>query len=462
MTNSNSNNTADNWSGRMGFVFAATGSAVGLGNIWKFPYITGENGGGAFVLFYLGCIVVFGIPLMMAELLVGRRGASSPSECFETLAQDNGRSRRWSVAGNSGVLASFLILSFYSVVGGWSVSYVVNAATNTFDNVGADAAAGVFTDLLGSAGTGIFWHTIFMLAVATVVVRGINRGIERVVSVLMPLMFVLLLILVGYAVSLSSFDRAVAFLFEPDFSKFTVKSALLALGHSFFTLSLGMSVMVAYSSHLPKNISIGSASITISILDTLCALMAGLAIFTIAFDNDMQLSAGPGLVFQTMPIAFGQIEGGYLIGLAFFSLLLFAAWTSAISLLEPVIERVMSLGSLSRGKSVLIAAGAAWTLGIACSLSFNLLADFKPIGGLNIFDLTDFFASNILLPLTGLLVALFCGWVMSAKSTREELALHNPLVFGLWRVSVRYICPILVTIVFIESALPGTLSALVG
>jgi len=450
----------ENWSGRLAFVFAATGSAVGLGNIWKFPYIAGDNGGGAFVLVYMGCIFLFGIPLMMSELLVGRRGAGGPSECFERLAVDSGASPHWHIAGDLGVIASFLILSFYSVVGGWSISYVIDALQNNFSGASSEQTEAIFNHLLADPARLLLWHSVFMLMVAGVVARGISHGIERVLSIIMPVMFLLLLGLVAYAFTLPAFGKTLAFLFQPDFSSLSSKGVLLALGQAFFSLSLGMSVMIAYGSHLPKNVSIGSAALTVSLLDTLCATLAGLAIFTIAFSNGLSPGAGPGLVFQTMPIAFGAIDGGYIIGLAFFLLLLFAAWSSAISLLEPIIERVETLTSFNRRGAAIISAGGAWLLGVLCALSFNVLADFKPLFDKNIFDLADFTASNVLLPVTGILVAAFGGWVLTDRATHDELALKTPVLQTLWRFSVRFICPLMVTVVLIESAAPGTISAI--
>jgi NSS family neurotransmitter:Na+ symporter len=461
MTTSSAAPTRDAWSSRLAFVFAATGSAVGLGNIWKFPYVAGQNGGGAFVLVYLGCVLLLGLPLMMSELLVGRRGATGPSACFVALAREAGASRHWSIAGNLGVLASFLILSFYSVVGGWSVAYLVKALGAGFGNASPADIGALFDELLSSAATLVSWHTLFMLMVVVVVARGISRGIERTLSVIMPLMFLLLVILVGYAANTPEFGRTLEFLFSPDFSRLSAEGVLVALGQAFFSLSLGMSVMVAYASHLPRHVSIAGASFTVCILDTLCALLAGVAIFAIAFSNGLEPGAGPGLVFQTMPIAFGSITGGYVIGVMFFLLLLFAAWSSAISIMEPLVERVESLTGLRRRPATFVAAGSAWLLGIACALSFNVWSEVKPLGGRTIFDLADFVASNVLLPATGLLVAVFCGWIVARETAREELA-GTEMLLSLWRVLVRYVCPVLVALVFLQSAFPALMHRALG
>ncbi|WP_417531072.1 sodium-dependent transporter [Marinobacter lipolyticus] len=446
------------WSSRLAFILAATGSAVGLGNIWKFPYVTGENGGGAFVLVYLLCIAIVGIPIMMAEVMIGRRGGHSPVNSLRAITQRDGLKPAWKLIGAVGVLAGFLILSFYSVIGGWAISYVGTTASGQLAGQSADAVGAIFSGLLSSPATLLAWHTLFMALVMVVVARGVRAGLERAVSILMPALFVLLLIVVGYAMTTGHFGQAAAFLFQPDFSKLTTSGILVALGHAFFTLSLGMAVMMAYGSYLPKNISIAKTSITVSVIDTGVALLAGLAIFPIVFANGLEPGAGPGLIFQTLPLAFGQMPMGSLFGTLFFVLLIFAAWTSGISLLEPIVEWLEEQKGMNRVVSTLGAGFVCWALGIASILSLNLWADFDPLGfvpmleGKTIFDLLDFFTANILLPLGGLLVALFAGWVMSRKAMENELAL-SPAMFNLWFVIVRFVTPVAVAVVFIYNLL---------
>jgi NSS family neurotransmitter:Na+ symporter len=442
------------WSSRLAFILAATGSAVGLGNIWKFPYVTGENGGGAFVLVYLLCIAIIGIPIMMAEVMIGRRGGHSPVNSIKAIAQRDGLNPAWKLVGAVGILAGFLILSFYSVIGGWTISYVGTTASGQLSGQTADAVGAIFSGLLSNPGTLLLWHTVFMALVMLVVAKGVRSGLERAVSILMPALFVLLLIVVGYAMTTGHFGQAAAFLFQPDFSKLTTSGVLVALGHAFFTLSLGMAVMMAYGSYLPKKISIAKTSITVSVIDTGVALLAGLAIFPIVFANGLEPGAGPGLIFQTLPLAFGQMPMGSLFGTLFFVLLIFAAWTSGISLLEPIVEWLEEQKGMNRTVSTLAAGVVCWALGIASILSLNLWADFAPLGfipmleGKTIFDLLDFFTANILLPLGGLLVALMAGWVMSKPAMEKELAL-SPGTFNLWFVTVRFITPIAVGVVFI-------------
>ena len=442
------------WSSRLAFILAATGSAVGLGNIWKFPYITGENGGGAFVLVYLVCIAAVGLPIMMAEVVIGRRGGHSPVNSLRQIAERDGLNPLWRLVGAVGVLAGFLILSFYSVIGGWALSYVGTTASGQFVGQSADAIGAIFSNLLANPTTLLLWHTIFMALVMLVVARGVRSGLERAVSILMPGLFVLLLIVVGYAMTTGEFGRAASFLFQPDFSKLTTSGILVALGHAFFTLSLGMAVMMAYGSYLPKNVSIARTSITVSVIDTGVALLAGMAIFPLVFANGLEPGAGPGLIFQTLPLAFGQMPMGSLFGTLFFILLIFAAWTSGISLLEPIVEWLEEQKGMNRSVSTLGAGIVCWALGIASILSLNLWSDFAPLGGFamfegkTIFDLLDFFTANILLPLGGLLVAVFAGWIMSKQAVENELSLSAPM-FRLWYITVRYITPVAVTAVFL-------------
>ncbi len=442
------------WSSRLAFILAATGSAVGLGNIWKFPYITGENGGGAFVLVYLLCIAAVGLPIMMAEVLIGRRGGHSPVQSLRLIAERDRLKPAWRMVGAVGVLAGFLILSFYSVIGGWAVSYVGTAASGQLVGQSAEAVGAIFSNLLGDPLTLLLWHTVFMALVMFVVAKGVRAGLERAVSILMPGLFVLLLIAVGYAMTSGEFGRAVSFLFQPDFSKLSTSGILVALGHAFFTLSLGMAVMMAYGSYLPKNVSIAKTSMAVSVIDTGVALLAGLAIFPIVFANGLEPGAGPGLIFQTLPLAFGQMPMGSLFGTLFFVLLIFAAWTSGISLLEPIVEWLEERKGMNRTASTLGAGVVCWALGIASILSLNLWSDFAPLGsiamfeGKTIFDLLDFFTANILLPLGGLLVAVFAGWVMSREAVEKELALSGPM-FRLWYLTIRYFTPVAVAAVFI-------------
>ncbi len=450
------------WSSRLAFMLAAIGSAVGLGNIWKFPYITGEYGGGAFVLVYLACIALIGIPVMIAEILLGRRARANPIDAFRSLAEAEGRSRAWGAIGLMGVFAGFVILSFYSVVAGWALAYVFEALFGAFDGLDGERAGQLFGALTGSSARLLFWHTVFMLLTVAVVARGVRSGLERLVTLLMPLLFVLLALLVGYAMAAGEFARGFHYLFDVDFSRvflacaddgschFTPEPLLVAMGHAFFTLSLGMGAILVYGSYMPREASIAGSTLMIAIADTLVALMAGLAIFPLVFANGLEPGAGPGLVFVSLPIAFGAMPGGQLVGVLFFLLLVFAAWSSSISLMEPGVAWLSENGHLSRGRASLLLGGAAWVLGIGAALSFNLWSDYR-LFGKTFFDLEDFLASNILLPAGGLFIALFAGWVLRRRVSEEELALRGTRAFGLWYFVIRYVAPAGIVLVFLNA-----------
>ncbi|WP_432470719.1 sodium-dependent transporter [Amphritea sp. HPY] len=443
------------WSSRMAFILAASGSAVGLGNIWKFPYITGENGGGAFVLVYLFCIALIGIPIMISEVMIGRRGGRSPVNSMRQLAQSDALSKRWVWIGGMGMIASVLILSFYSVIGGWALSYVGNSASGLFAGASTETIGAMFGNLLADPYTLLLWHSVFMVLVIMIVARGLSSGMEKAINILMPIMFALLLVMVGYAMSTDNFAEGFAFLFQPDFSKLTTEGVLTALGHAFFTLSLGMGVMMAYGSYLPKKVSIVKTAVTVSIVDTVVALLAGLAIFPLVFANGLEAGAGPGLIFQTLPLAFGQMSGGILFGTLFFVLLVVAAVTSAISLLEPVVEWFEEQKGINRLTATLIGGISIWGLGILTILSLNVWSDVHPLGmferfeGKTFFDLFDYVTANLMMPLGGLAIAIFVGWFMSKQASENELAMGNGLAYKLFMFVLRFITPAAVLVVFI-------------
>ncbi|WP_108446219.1 sodium-dependent transporter [Halomonas denitrificans] len=437
------------WSSRLTFILAATGSAVGLGNIWKFPYMVGDSGGAAFVLIYLLCIGLVGLPILVAEWLVGRRGQKNPANAMADLAKSAGASRGWMIVGISGILGAFLILSFYSVIGGWSLYYTLSSVTGAFSGQDADGISALFSGMLASPGLLLAGHSVFMLLVIGIVARGVTKGLEGAVRSLMPALGVLLVVLVGYGMTTGYFGEALSFMFNPDFGKVDGGVVLAAMGQAFFTLSLGMGIMMAYGSYLNEEINLLKTARTVIILDTLVALVSGLAIFPIVFANGLDLSSGPGLIFVTLPLAFGNMGGGVLLSLMFFLLLTFAALTSAISLLEPVVEFVEERTPLSRLASTLVAGAATWALGIAALLAFNVW-DGVLIFGLNIFDLLDTVTSKFLLPLTGLLAIVFVAWVLDREGVRQELGLGETGA-KVWTVISRFIAPIGVIAVFVSS-----------
>jgi len=443
------------WSSRLAFILAATGSAVGLGNIWKFPYITGENGGGAFVIIYLLCIFAIGIPIMMAEVMIGRRGRRSPINSMRFLAKEEGQSKHWQYLGWMGVLAGFLILSYYSVIAGWALSYVFKTGASTFIGVTAEGVSSIFGNMLGNTEGLIAWHTIFMVMTMVVVSRGVSGGLERAVRFLMPALAVLLVILLGYALNTGYFQQALQFLFNPDFSKIGWQGVLTAMGHAFFTLSLGMGAIMIYGSYLPKDASIAKTSIAVSFADTAVALVAGMVIFPIVFANALEPSAGPGLIFKTLPIAFGGMEGGVFFGTLFFVLLVFAAWSSAISLIEPAVAWLVENHGFSRVSAAVWAGIATWLVGLLTVFSFNIMSDVKPLSfikgfeGATVFDLLDFLTSNIMLPLGGMLIAIFAVWLMKENSSRDELNLKSDTMYTIWRGLVAVVAPAAVLVVMV-------------
>jgi len=442
------------WSSRLAFILAATGSAVGLGNVWKFPYITGENGGGAFVLVYLLCVLMIGLPIMMSEVLIGRRGRRSPINTMRALAHEESRHGFWQVIGWGGVVAGFLIISYYSVIAGWALAYVFRAGSGLFTGLTGEGATELFGTLTGDPERLLAWHTIFMVMTTVVVSRGVRSGLEQAVRFLMPTLFVLLLVLVGYATTTGKFQQGLEFLFVVDFSALSQGAVITAMGHAFFTLSLGMGAIMMYGSYLPQDASITKTSVTIAFMDTLVALLAGMAIFPIVFASGLEPGAGPGLVFLTLPIAFGGMPGGVFFGTLFFVLLVFAAWTSAISLIEPAVAWLVENRNMQRVRAAVIVGMVAWSLGILTVMSFsNWAFEFNFGGetkGNGLFDLLDILTANFMLPLGGLAMALFAGWMMSRSSTLEELRLGDGFVYRFWHFAVRYVAPLGVTLVFMH------------
>ncbi|WP_027965641.1 sodium-dependent transporter [Halomonas halocynthiae] len=439
------------WSSKMTFVLAATGSAVGLGNIWRFSYLVGDSGGAAFVLVYLACVALVGLPILVAEWMIGRRGQANPINSMLKLTQENKRSPLWAVVGLSGILAAFLILSFYSVIGGWSLNYTLESVTGTFNGQGAEGVGAFFSGLLASPVTLAMWHTAFMVLVILIVGRGVTKGLEGAVKTMMPALVILMLVLVGYGMTTGHFGEAMAFMFSPDWSALTRETVLAAMGQAFFTLSLGMGIMLAYGSYLGEDVNLIGTARTVILLDTAIALLAGIAIFPIVFANGLSPGEGPGLIFVTLPVAFGNMAGGTLLGLIFFLLLTFAALTSAISLLEPTVEMLEERTPLSRVGATLVGGVAVWALGLAALMSFNVWDDVL-FFGLNIFDLLDTVTAKFMLPLTGLGAILFVAWRLSRESVSQELGLSGGAE-TVWLFVARFVAPVGVIVVFVNSLL---------
>lgn len=436
------------WSSRLMFILAAAGSAVGLGNIWRFPYVAGENGGGAFVLVYLICIGLIGIPIMTAEILLGRAGRQSPIHTMRELASRSSASPLWQLIGWMGALAGFMILSFYGVIAGWAMAYVVSSAQGEFVGATAESATTIFNSFIGDPVQVVAWQTIFMMLTIVIVARGVGEGLEKTVKYLMPALFILLLLLVGYAMSSGHFAAGLEFLFSFHFEKLTWDGVLAAMGQAFFTLSLGMAAIMTYGAYMPKDASILGTATTIALLDTAVALLAGMVIFPLVFANGLESSAGPGLMFITLPLAFGQMVGGQIFGTVFFVLVTFAAITSSISLVEPAVAWLIERLYVPRALAALIVGGIAWVVGLGSAFSFNLWADITVFGGMTLFDVMDYVSNNIMLPLGGLFISLFAGWVLNRAVVLDEMALPAG-AFAIWQLLVRVVAPLAVFIVFV-------------
>ncbi|MBE8189621.1 MAG: sodium-dependent transporter [Candidatus Thioglobus sp.] len=434
------------WSNRSVFLLAAVGSAVGLGNIWKFPYIVGENGGGAFILVYLFCIALVGIPVLIAEILIGKTAQANPVSAFENLAGKFKASRFWVIFGFIGIITGFLILSFYSVVAGWALEYLAVFLQNDLAGAAPEQVKNHFADLLKSPSQLLFWHSIFMLLTILIVAKGVNQGIEKVISLAMPALFLILIILVIYASQQAGFSEALAYLFTPDFSLISTETTLIALGHAFFTLSLGMGAMMVYGSYLSKNTAVVRLSLSIALIDTLVALLAGLAIFPLIFTYGLEPSSGPSLLFISLPNALLALPFGQFFGIAFFLLLLIAALSSAISILEPVVRFVEQKTQLTRRISAWLMGIIIWLIGISALLAFNEWAEVK-LFGRNIFDSLDFLTTNILLPLGGLGISLFATWVLASKSNiLSSLGIGN-LAYKIWYWLAAIVAPAVILMI---------------
>ncbi|MEN9756562.1 MAG: hypothetical protein RL755_749 [Pseudomonadota bacterium] len=437
------------WSSRFAFILAATGSAVGLGNIWKFPYITGENGGGAFVLVYLVCVLLIGIPIMIAETMLGRRSQRNPVETMQMLTKEANADENWQYLGWMGMIAGVLILSYYSVIAGWASAYVVKAFTGSFFNADANAIQSLFDNFTASPLQLIFWHTVFMGATMSIVSRGVSNGLEKSVRFLMPSLFVLLILLVGYAMTTNSYQRGLHFMFNVDFSTLTRNSVLTAMGHAFFTLSLGMGAIMVYGAYLPKNISISKTTYLVAAADTIVALLAGIAIFPLVFEHNLHPASGPGLIFQTLPIAFGNMTGGWLMGILFFVLLVFAALSSSISLIEPLVAWLVENKNFTREKACIWSGLGTWFLGLGTVFSFNIWKDVHFFER-TIFQLLDYITANLMLPIGGFCIAVFAGWIMHRDHSESELQMPCKPSYELWRILVRYVAPASIFLVFLH------------
>jgi NSS family neurotransmitter:Na+ symporter len=438
----------DSFGSKLGIIMAAAGSAIGLGNIWKFPYITGIFGGGAFLVVYLIFIALIGVGVMLAEFLIGRMAQKNAIGSFKELKPNT----PWQLVGWMGVAAAFLILAYYGVVAGWTLSYIFKAGANAFAGLTPDGIGQLFNSSISQAVQPLIWQAVFMFIVGFVVISGVKDGIEKYSKILMPLLLVIIVILDIRAVTLPGAMEGIEFLFKPDFSKLNGEAILSALGHAFFSLSLGMGTMMTYGSYIGKKENLATTAVQVSVMDTLIAVMAGVAIFPAVFAFGIPTNAGPGLVFVTLPNVFQQMPGGYFFSILFFVLLAVAALTSAISILEVVVAYFTEDLNISRKKATIIATVSITLIGTLTSLAQGPFADVK-IFGLNFFDLFDWITANLLLPLGGLFISLFVGWVLSPQKVKDELSSGGKYeipYFGFFMIVTKIIAPIGIAIVFLN------------
>ena len=439
------------WKGNSTFILAAAGSAVGLGNIWKFPYMVGSNGGSAFVIIYLLCILAIGLPVMASEVLIGKYGRKSPINSLKALAKENAISENWKYLGILGALAGILILSYYSVFAGMALSYIFNFFPSGLENP-SEYSARYFSELSSSHWILIFWHSTFLMITCWIVAMGVVKGIGRSVSILMPFLFLFIILISFYSSYIGNFNETIFFLFKPDFSSITPEVVISAMGQAFFSLSIGMGAIMAYGAYMPERQVIGKTVLTIIILDTLVALCAGIAIFPIVFSNtSLEVSAGPGLIFETLPVAFYSLPFGNLFSIIFFTLISIAALSSSISLLEPFTAWMEEKLKMQRRTIVVCLGFLVWFLGMGSIFSFNVWSDLKFLG-LNFLELMDYLTNNIMLPVGGFFISIFVGWVLPNSLVQKYVKLNDQL-FKIFIFFLKYVSTGAIALIFLYSVL---------
>ncbi len=433
---------------KIGVIAATVGSSVGLGNIWRFPYEAGQNGGAAFLLVYLGFVVLLGIPVMLAEFTVGRRSKANVNDAFRVLKPGS----NWHFVGLLGILAAMLIMGFYAVIAGWTLEYVFQSVGNNLDKGSPEAMHNAFAAFTASPIRPLLWTILFLSLNYAIISRGVRGGIEKASNVLMPILFVILIVFSIHSLTLDGAKEGLAFLFKPDFSKITSSVVLSAMGQAFFSLSLGMGTLITYASYFGKNTDLPRTSLYVAILDTLVAIVAGIIIFPAVFTYGLNPEQGPELLFVTLPNIFSQMPGGYFWSILFFVLIAVAALTSTISLCEVVVAYLHEKVGFTRRRATQILTAICIVLSTLCSLSFGLLSDVTILGR-TFFDLSDFTASNILLPLGGMLVSIFVGWSLNKSALKEELSNNGTIplpYFGILVFILKYIAPIGISIIFLS------------
>jgi NSS family neurotransmitter:Na+ symporter len=434
------------WSGRVGFVLATIGSAVGLGSIWKFPYEVGANGGSAFLLFYLASLVLIVVPLMLAEMAIGRRGRGDPASSIAAVAAEGRARKGWAAFGVLGVITSVLILSFYSVIGGWTIRYALHTAWGGLPPADPQAVRVEYDRFLASPAAMLGYHALFMSVTGVIVARGVAGGIERAVKVLMPALAVLMVVLAGYGVVAGDLDATLRFLLRLDMKYLTARTAIEALGLGFFSIGVGLGLMITYAAYASAELDLTRVTIVSVVADTAISLLAGLAVFPIVFAHGLDPAGGPGLVFVTLPLAFARMPFGWLAALAFYTLLFVAALASAISLLEPIVAFLVRRRGWRRSMAAFAGGSGCFVLGFATVLSFSEWSAWFPLGRIDpfaqatVFELLDQLTSNLLLPIGGLAIAVFAGWALPRRMLAAELRLDSRGAAALG-VALRWIVP---------------------
>ena len=442
-----------NFGSKLGVILASAGSAVGLGNIWRFPYETGNHGGAAFILIYLGCILLLGLPIMIAEFLIGRHSQANTARAYQILAPGT----QWRWVGRMGVLAGFLILGYYSVVAGWTLEYIFEAVSNSFAGKTPAVFISSFQSFSSNPWRPALWLTLFLLATHFIIVKGVEKGIEKSSKIMMPTLFIIILILVGCSVTLPGAGKGIEFLLKPDFSKVDGNVFLGAMGQAFFSLSLGMGCLCTYASYFSKNTNLTRTAFSVGIIDTFVAVLAGFIIFPAAFSVGIQPDAGPSLIFITLPNVFQQAFSGipilaYIFSVMFYVLLALAALTSTISLHEVVTAYLHEEFNFTRGKAARLVTTGCILLGILCSLSLGVTKEFT-IFGLGMFDLFDFVTAKLMLPLGGLLISIFTGWYLDKKLVWSEITNNGTLKVPTYKLIIfilKYVAPIAISVIFIN------------
>lgn len=444
----------EHWTGKLGFILATAGSAIGLGSLWRFPYMAGENGGGAFVLLYLLFTFFIGIPVFIGELILGRRAQKSAVLAYSTMSN---HSPNWRILGWLNVVTCFIILSFYSVVSGWALSYTLMSLNQFAAGKNAEEIRAVFETLFSSPGINVFWLLLFLLMNVGIIYAGVRKGIEYWSKILMPTLFLILIGLFFYSATLSGFGQAVDFIFRPDFSKITASAVLNALGMSLFTLSVGLGIIITYGSYMQPKENIPYNAILIAVMTVFVSLISALMIYPIVFTFGFPAEGGPGLVFQTLPILFSKLPASILISTIFFILLLFAALTSTISLLEVLVANLMENSPLSRHQATWAAAGGTFILGIPSALTGSkvLFPNWEAIYGKNFFDTMNYITASWMMPIAALFSTIFIGWFMKKQLIKEEFTHGCESVRWLvhpWLFMVRWVCPIVIIVIILQEA----------